>query len=130
MKVQTGNKTKEQVVEVIREGIMWAAKVGDTLAVNMDSFNPDFKTEWNFPEEKFDTHLLFNSKEFRENENFKKMLKENEDVDNDGNKGYYFIKPDYQLALIYNYESDAHIGEVLANLPCPEGFEVFIIRNA
>ena len=45
MKVQSGNKTKEDAVEVVRDGIMWAGKVGDTLAVNFEGYVLDFKNE-------------------------------------------------------------------------------------
>ena len=95
MKVQAQSRTKEEAVNVIREGIMWAAKVGTPIAINFEGYNIDLKDEWNLPDALFDTNLIFDSKTFRENENYKKILKPEEDVDDQGNKGYYLMKKDY-----------------------------------
>jgi hypothetical protein len=54
-------------------------------------------------EGEFDTNLIFNCREFKKEENYKKMLKKNEDVDDFGNKGYYLMHKDYQMVLVYSY---------------------------
>ena len=116
---------------MIREGIMWAGKVGDTLAVNFEGYNIDFKNDWNFPDAHFDTSLVFNPKVFKEDENYKKMLLPEEDVDDQGNKGYYRLRKDYQLCLIFNYVSDDNIRAVMSAIPnADESFEVYVINNS
>ena len=68
MKVQIGNKTAKEAVEVIREAVMWGGKFGDAVAINMDHFKPDFKGEFNFEgddEVKFSPNLIFDFQLYR-----------------------------------------------------------------
>ena len=87
MRINKGSQTKEGAIEIIREAVMWAAKVGDTLAVNMDLFIPDWKEDFTHKGEggpcsgMFDTDLIFDFQRFRKYENYKKILKKEEDVD-------------------------------------------------
>ena len=65
MRVQTGNKTHKEAVEVIREAVMWGTKFGDAVAINMDNFKPDFKGEFDFDGDdvaKFAPNLIFDFK--------------------------------------------------------------------
>ncbi len=95
-KVQQGGISKENAIEIIREKIVFSAKVGYVLAVYMDNQVPDWKNMWTVQKDgEFDTNLIFNCKEFKKEENYKKMLKLNENVDDFGNVGYYLMHKDY-----------------------------------
>ena len=62
----------------------------------MDNQIPDWKNVWTINQVgEFDTNLIFNCKDFKKDENYKKMLKKNEDIDDFGNKGYYLMHKDY-----------------------------------
>ena len=68
MKVQTGNKTPKEAVEVIREAVMWGTKFGDAVAINMDHFKPDFKGEFDLEgdeEAKFAPKKIFDFQLYR-----------------------------------------------------------------
>ena len=44
--VAIGSKSKEEALEVLRSGLVYAMRLGDTFVINVDQLNPDFKTEW------------------------------------------------------------------------------------
>ncbi len=55
------------------------------------------------------SNLIFNCKDFKKDENYKKMLIKNEDVDEFGYKGFYLLTINYLMVLVYSYESDDQI---------------------
>ena len=46
LSVQIGRKTKEEVIDYLRKGIVYSMRLGDTFCFNLDRIAPDFKTEW------------------------------------------------------------------------------------
>ena len=44
--VQIGQKTKEEALDVLRKSLVYSMRIGDTFVINVESLNPDFKTEW------------------------------------------------------------------------------------
>ena len=77
----------------------------------MDTYIPDWHKEYNLPEdlELFDTNKIFDCKWFRAEENYKCVLTKDEDIDMEGNRGCYFMRKDFQMALVYTYKSPEHI---------------------
>ena len=67
MKVQTSKSTTDQVCEILRDGLLNSLKYGSCLAVNMDTYNPDFHAQYNKPDDNFDTNLIFNREKFLDN---------------------------------------------------------------
>ena len=128
-KVQQGDNSKENAIESIREKIVFSGKVGYVLAIYMDNLIPDWKNAWTVQKEgEFDTNLIFNCREFKKEENYKKMLKKNEDVDDFGNKGYYLMHKDYQMVLVYSYQSEDQIQKIKDSIPFyKDSFKSFIV---
>ena len=111
MKLDAGKVTTAQFCEIIRDGLVNSMKYGTTLALNMDTGNPDFAEKYNKPEglDHFDTDLIFNRQKFLEDENYKLLLKDGEDHDELGNIGGFWAHKDFQLALVYTYKNDQQV---------------------
>ena len=131
MKVERGSKTIKQICNVVREGLVGAMQHGATLAINCEMFLPDWKTQYNKPEDLdlFDTNKIFDCKWFRAEENYKCALTQDEDRDNDGNRGCFHMRSEFQMALCYNYTSLEHIQKVIASIPHSDQFEVCKVIN-
>ena len=107
---------------------MWAVKVGDAYAINLDLFIPDWKKDFTEPAGLFDTNNIFNFPAFRKEENFKKMLAPGEDTDDQGNVGNYMMSEEFQIALLYSHEGDDHMKKVMDSIPHAEnGWAVYVI---
>ena len=128
MKINKGSQTKDGAIEVLREGLMWAAKIGDTFAVNMDLFIPDWKNDFTYKDGLFNTDLIFDFKRFRKDENYKAILQKEEDIDDQNNVGCYFMNMDFQIVFIYSFQGDDHMQKVIASIPHFESsWKAFVI---
>ena len=80
--------TKEGALETLRAGLVNAMRVGSAYAINLGSLAPDFNSE--FKDEKlwpFDEIADFD--EWREDEKYLKIVKEEENKDILGDKGNF-----------------------------------------
>ena len=119
MKKDRGTRSLGEVCEAFRKELVLAMKTGAVLAINMDHFIPDFKVEYNKPEgsELFDTESIFNFEHLRVRENYKKILKDEEDYDFQGNRGCFYMNPDFQICMIYTHKAEDHTQKVIESLP-------------
>ena len=126
VKMSMGAATLEDLREEIRRQFYFAMKNGETLAFYSDKligrFNEYFD-EKSIPEE------IFDPKQITDENIYKKILKEDEDVDNFGNKGYFSMKDEFKVCMIVNRtpdDSDNHeIGERLDT----DKFDFYLIEN-
>ena len=100
--VKIGKKTKEEALETLRAALVYSMKIGDTFVINMDKLSPDFKTEWQDDQElPMDTICDFD--EWREEANYLKIVKEEENKDMLGDPGYYTMRDTFTMVFLARY---------------------------
>lgn len=118
-----GKITREEAIETLRKGLVYAGRTGDRLVLFCGNIAPDFTTVFsdkvNFPTEK-----IFNFAEWRKEENFKSILKEGEDHDLMGNKKCYYLNPNFDLVILQNEDDEEEKQELIAKIPHVESFDV------
>ena len=56
-------------------------------------------------------------------------MKEEEDKDNFGNKGFYTMNEDFSIVMLSTTEDEDDIQEIIKNLPDKDSFEVIQVYN-
>ncbi|KRX01007.1 hypothetical protein PPERSA_09613 [Pseudocohnilembus persalinus] len=106
LREQMGKQTHEESLEEARVSILWALKSGYTCVILFDrkivNINEFFKgAKYYVPE------ILFNPKKVKEPEFYKAhILKKDEDVDWDGNKGNFKPHKDFTMALLFSNKDE------------------------
>ena len=73
-----GKNTKEEVIEKLRRSLVYCMKSGDVLVLYIDKLAPDFKNNISHKDD-FPTDQIFKFLDFRKPENYKKLLRNEED---------------------------------------------------
>lgn len=100
---------------------------GDRVVFFIDKIAPDFKNKFTDPNY-FPTDKVFNFNEWRQKENYKKILKEDEDKDVFGNRGFYEMKDNFTLLILATYTDDETMQEVMKNIPNLDNFDIFCVE--
>ena len=95
--ITAGERTLEDVKEKIRSSLMYAMKSGDTLVFFMDKLMGKFG---DYYDEKFLPKEIFNPSEIKNPDIYKKILKEEEDVDAFGNKGGFEMRDTFKVVVL------------------------------
>ena len=91
---QVGKKLKNQALEVLRRGLVYSMRVGDTLVIHIDKTMPNFKTDFTHKTE-FPTDKVFDFAEWRFYNNYMSVVKEDENVDLHGNKKCFAMNSNF-----------------------------------
>ena len=120
-------KSKDEAIEELRRKCVYSMKSGDNLVLFVDKMSVDFKTVM-CDKDNFPADLIFNFAEFRKTENYKKILRGDEDKDVFGNKGLFELKDTFAITVLATYTDEEHIQKVLESLPNLDNFEKAIIE--
>ena len=127
MNVKLGEKTKEEALEVVRRGIVYSMRIGDNFVINTGKLLIDWDKEWTdpalFPIE------IFNREEWREKENFIKIVREEENVGLEGEKNAYDMRDKWNLVLLAQYTSDEELMLATKMIPNWDEYAKFIIQD-
>ena len=93
------------IVEGWRKLFVTAMKVGTTCVLNIDKTAPDFLTKFN--SEMFPVPTIFHKEEITKKEVYITMVKEDENVDSFGNKGWFEQKEKFKLAVLSGRSADS-----------------------
>ena len=126
LSVQVGKKTKEEAIEFIRKGVVYAMRLGDTICLNLDNLVPDFKTEWT-DEDELPMDEICDFEHWRKEENYIKIVKPNENHDLLQNKNMFTMKEDFSVCFLSVYRSDEDMLRVYENIPHSDQMQVFIV---
>ena len=88
VEVELGKKDVDECLEEVRKGLVYSMRLGDTFVMNIDNLALDFKNKWT-DDEVFPMELISDFDDWRESENYMKIVKEEENVDLIGNKKCY-----------------------------------------
>ena len=125
------SQSVEDSAEILRDKVricMGGAKdvpVGKTLLINMDEMNAkaDFYKHPSYPlESAFDPDFMKRGDGLKDGEaTWKKLLAPGEDIDSDGNKGFFMMREGFSMAFVSNISDDVMddevITDVMANIP-------------
>ena len=128
LKCQLGMQTKTAALETLRTALVYSMRIGDTFVINLDKLAPDFNVKYThdtiFPaEEIFDAPLWHNE------ENYMKVVREDEDHDLLGNKKMYVMRDKFTIAVLSLYDTDERIVDVCNAVPNSEDFVRLIIER-
>jgi hypothetical protein len=68
-------KDHREACEVIRHSLVYSMRCGDRFVIYVDKLAPNFKTEYNFPENLWPSELIFDFDKWREYDNYMKVVK-------------------------------------------------------
>jgi len=91
---QIGKKLKSQSLEVLRKGLVYSMRAGDTLVIHVDKTMPNFATDYTHKTE-FPTDKIFDFDEWRFYNNYMSVVKDDENVDLHGNKKCFSMNPNF-----------------------------------
>ena len=117
--VTIGHRTQEEALEVIRKSLVYSMRIGDVFALNCDNLNLNFVDIWTHPEI-LPMDEISDFEEWRENDNYMKIVKPEENVDLIGNKKCYMINEKFTMVFLYRYTSDEDIVRIVDNIPNSE----------
>ena len=110
--VTAGKITKVGALETLRAGLVHSMRLGDVFCINMGKLAPDFKNEWK-DDKLWPVDEIFDFDEWREDEKYMKIVKEEENKDLHGGKGNYILAESHQMVFLSTYTSDEHMVEVM-----------------
>lgn len=126
--VSIGRSTKEEAIEQIRKGLVYSMRCGDRLVLYVGNIAPDFKNNITSDDRNFPAKTVFNFTEWRKEENYKKIVREAEDVDLMGNKKMYWMNEKFNLVILAEDEDEETRREVIQNIPNIECFDIINIE--
>ncbi len=101
LSISLGRITKDEAIETLRKALVYSMRIGDRFVINCGKYSIDFRNQYNDPVN-FPTDLIFNFDEWRKEENYKKIVRPEEDVDLIGNKKCYFMNDNFDLIILYD----------------------------
>jgi hypothetical protein len=104
--VSIGKSTKEEAIEQIRKGLVYAMRSGDRLVLYVGNIAPDFKTGMTSDDSNFPAEKVFNFAEWRKEEHYKKIVREAEDVDLMGNKKIFWMNDKFNIVILAEYDDE------------------------
>ena len=124
---KVGKITKPEVLDEVRKTLVIAAINGERMCLMIGNQAPDFKT--NFTDPKIlPCDKIFNFHVWRNIENYKSIVSDNEDYDTQGNKGCYMMSADYTLVILSTAKEEEDKQAVIDGIPgCLENFEIMEI---
>jgi hypothetical protein len=117
----------------VRKALVYAMRIGDRLVLNMGRYSIDFINEFTCPVN-FPTNLIFNFKEWRKEENYKRIVRQEEDVDLLGNKKCYFMNDNFTIIILHDIkdvlDTDDKREEVKEKIPhYNDHFDTFFVSR-
>ena len=98
--IAIGKYTKEEALEQIRRGLVYSMRSGDRLVLFCGNIAPDFKKEMTSDAANFPAEVVFNFNEWRKEENYKKIVRDEEDHDLMGNKKMFWMSEKFDLIIL------------------------------
>ena len=122
-----GKKTKEQCLEVLRRGIVYAMRTGDIFCINVDRVTPDFRSV--YTSETFPCQKVFNYEEFHRMANYMELVRPDENTDLYGNKGMFSMQRSFKLVILATYTDEAAAQKLRESIPGIENFQEIIVEK-
>ena len=126
--VTMGRKTVADVCELLRKGIVNAARDGKTCVINVDKLAPDFTSKYTGDAENFPAATIFNKAEWEKKENYIKIVRESENCSVAGqNPGHYVMQPGFNIIILSASPDEEKVAALLATIPHIDQFKKYTI---
>ncbi|CAI2381816.1 unnamed protein product [Moneuplotes crassus] len=117
--------TVDDVKEKMRAQLVYSLKAGDAYVIFLDKLMGKFE---DYYDEECIPKELFDPTEIVKPEIYKKILKEDEDVDNFGNKGGFYHQETFRVVVLSTRTPDSEDNSDIAEHLEPEKFEFIKIE--
>ena len=99
---------------------MASMRTGDPLIIYLDHFLPDFYQEYTADECTFPAEIIFDFQEWRKDDNYMKIVKEEENFDLIGNRPFFFQNENFHITFLAKYVSDEKCEKLKKLIPHSE----------
>ena len=110
-------KDKRTACESIRHSLVYCMRAGDRLVIFVDKLVPDFNKEFNFEPDHWPSKEIFDFEHWRDNDNYMKVVKQEENHDILLVKDKFCMHDNFQLVYLATYQDEAHVQKILENTP-------------
>ena len=104
LSINLGKITKDEGIEQLRRALVYSMRIGDRYVINCGKLNIDLKM-FNDPVN-FPVDLIFDFNEWRKDEVYKRIVREEEDVDLMGNKKCYWMNDTFDIIILRDITTD------------------------
>ena len=94
---------RRQATENIRHSLVYSMRSGDRLVIYLDKTAPDFKNEYNFPPEQWPSWEIFNFEKWRQNDNYMKVVRPDENHDILKNPEKFEMHDNFMLIILATF---------------------------
>ena len=115
--MKIGQITKEEGLDSLRSNLVRAMNVGERYCIMIGNIAPDFKNEYNHETFFPGVDKVFRFEHFRQKEVYKSILKPEEDMDLQGNKGCYFMAEDFTIVILSTAKTAEERQKVIDGIP-------------
>lgn len=128
-----GLKEKDEVFEVLRSGLVVAMRLGGNFGINIDRLD-DVQWEAEWTKDEFFPMTVFDSDEWREEENYRTVVRPEEDkgfMDNDELVEQRFeMKEKFNLVIVCHFDGDLQsLYRITKLIPFSDFFSKFIVKD-
>lgn len=132
LSVNIGKITKDEAIEELRKGLVYSMRLGDRYVLNCGKLQIDFMRDFHDPVN-FPIDKIFDFQEWRKEENYKKIVRPEEDVDLMNNKKCYFMNDNFDLIILQDIvevrEDEDKRDEFKTKIPFLKNFETFFVQR-
>lgn len=130
--VRLGLKPKEEVMEDLRSGLMNSMRLGGNFSIFLDKLQDvDWEKDWT--QDTFFPLGAFDYDEWREEDNYKTVVREHEDkgfMENDAIVEQRFeMKEKFNMIILCTYTDDQALYRITKSIPHWDDFSCFIVKE-
>ena len=128
--ITAGKTSKADAIETLRKALVHCMRCGDRLVLQCGRLAIDFKEQFDGGADNFPVDLIFNFNEWRKEENYKKIVRPDEDHDLMMNKKCYYINKDFDIIILQENDGDDESKEELKQKlsKYKSNFDTFIVQ--
>uniref|UniRef100_A0A7S3X935 Uncharacterized protein n=1 Tax=Strombidinopsis acuminata TaxID=141414 RepID=A0A7S3X935_9SPIT len=121
MKIDAGLGQRADILEELRKSCVGTTRTGNNYVFNIGKSVVDFKEMFN-EKDVFPADKIFDREEWNKEENYMKIVKEEENVDLSGYKGQYVKSDTFHVVIIAAKSDEETLQKQMAAIPHIEKF--------
>ena len=128
--VTIGRMTKADAIEQVRKSLVSCMRTGDRLVLYCGKMAIDFLASFDGGPDNLPIETLFNFQEWRKEENYKKIVRPEENHDLLNNKNCYYMNEKFDIIILQENKGDSESKESQkAKIPHLNGsFDIYIVQ--
>ena len=126
-KVNDEVQTELEALEKLRVKMIPSMRTGKIFAINLTTYMPDFNTQFAGSDDVFPSAKVFSWDDWHVHETYMKCVRDDENHNDMGNKGAFYMDDKFIIVICAKYESDAKCEELCTKIPHHEQFLKYIV---